>query len=113
MKLNRKLSRRNLLIGGLQAASLVVLSGCEKMFDTLSQNKNVQSLLELAENGSRRAQRLLTRRKHLAKVPRQRQPPADHDGLHYRRAKSLDKVAPRSFRFSETAGEFLTGGSAS
>ncbi|HZH82815.1 MAG TPA: molybdopterin-binding protein [Phototrophicaceae bacterium] len=67
MKLNRKLSRRNLLIGGLQAASLVVLSGCEKMFDSLSQNKNVQSLLELAENGSRRAQRLLTRRNKLAK----------------------------------------------
>jgi DMSO/TMAO reductase YedYZ molybdopterin-dependent catalytic subunit len=67
MKLNRKLSRRNLLIDGLQAASLVVLSGCEKMFDTLSQNKNVQSLLELAENGSRRAQRLLTRRNKLAK----------------------------------------------
>jgi DMSO/TMAO reductase YedYZ molybdopterin-dependent catalytic subunit len=66
MKLNRKLSRRNLLIGGLQAASLVVLSGCEKMFDSLSQNKNVQSLLELAENGSRRAQRLLTRRNKLA-----------------------------------------------
>jgi DMSO/TMAO reductase YedYZ molybdopterin-dependent catalytic subunit len=56
-----------LLIGGLQAASLVVLSGCEKMFDSLSQNKNVQSLLELAENGSRRAQRLLTRRNKLAK----------------------------------------------
>jgi DMSO/TMAO reductase YedYZ molybdopterin-dependent catalytic subunit len=67
MKLNRKLSRRNLFIGGLQAASLVVLSGCEKMFDSLSQNKNVQSLLELAENGSRRAQRLLTRRNKLAK----------------------------------------------
>ena len=67
MKLNRKLSRRNLLIGGLQAASLVVLSDCEKMFDSLSQNKNVQSLLELAENGSRRAQRLLTRRNKLAK----------------------------------------------
>jgi DMSO/TMAO reductase YedYZ molybdopterin-dependent catalytic subunit len=67
MKLNRKLSRRNLLIDGLQAASLVVLSGCEKMFDSLSQNKNVQSLLELAENGSRRAQRLLTRRNKLAK----------------------------------------------
>ncbi|HXT56278.1 MAG TPA: molybdopterin-binding protein, partial [Candidatus Eisenbacteria bacterium] len=49
------------------AASLVVLSGCEKMFDSLSQNKNVQSLLELAENGSRRAQRLLTRRNKLAK----------------------------------------------
>ena len=67
MKLNRELSRRNLLIGALQAASLVVLSGCEKIFDSLSQNKNVQSLLELAENGSRRAQRLLTRRNKLAK----------------------------------------------
>ena len=67
MKLNPKLSRRNLLIGALQGASLVLLSGCEKMFDSLSQNKNVQSLLELAENGSRRAQRLLTRRNKLAK----------------------------------------------
>jgi DMSO/TMAO reductase YedYZ molybdopterin-dependent catalytic subunit len=67
MKMNRKISRRNLLIGALQAASLGLLSGCEKLFDSLSQNKNVQSLLEIAEDGSRRAQRLLTRRNKLAK----------------------------------------------
>jgi DMSO/TMAO reductase YedYZ molybdopterin-dependent catalytic subunit len=67
MKLNPKLSRRNLLIGALQGASLVLLSGCEKLFDTLSQNKKIQSLLEIAENGSRRAQRLVTARNKLAK----------------------------------------------
>ena len=67
MKLNPKLSRRNLLIGALQGASLVLLSGCEKFFDSLSQNKKIQSLLEIAENGSRRAQRLVTPRNKLAK----------------------------------------------
>lgn len=67
MKLNPKLSRRNLLIGVLQGASLVLLSGCEKLFDSLSQNKKIQSLLEIAENGSRRAQRLVTPRNKLAK----------------------------------------------
>ena len=67
MKLNPKLSRRTVLIGALQGASLVFLSGCEKLFDSLSQNKNVQSLLEIAEYGSRRAQRLITPRNELAK----------------------------------------------
>ncbi|HLN84796.1 MAG TPA: molybdopterin-binding protein, partial [Candidatus Binatia bacterium] len=67
MKLNPKLSRRNLLIGALQGASLVLLSGCEKLFDSLSQSKKIQSLLEIAENGSRRAQRLVTPRNKLAK----------------------------------------------
>ena len=67
MKLNPKLSRRNLLIGALQGASLVLSSGCEKLFDSLSQNKKIQSLLEIAENGSRRAQRLVTARNKLAK----------------------------------------------
>jgi DMSO/TMAO reductase YedYZ molybdopterin-dependent catalytic subunit len=67
MKLNPKLSRRNLLIGALQGASLVLLSGCEKLFDSLSQNKKIQSLLEIAENGSRRTQRLVTPRNKLAK----------------------------------------------
>jgi len=67
MKLNPRLSRRNVLLGALQGATLIVLSGCEKLFDSLSQNKNVQSMLEVAEQGSRRAQRLLTRRNKLAK----------------------------------------------
>ena len=67
MKLNPKLSRRSVLLGAFQGASLIVLSGCEKLFDSLSQNKKVQSLLEIAEQGSRRAQRLITRRNKLAK----------------------------------------------
>jgi DMSO/TMAO reductase YedYZ molybdopterin-dependent catalytic subunit len=67
MKVDPKLSRRNLLLGAVQGASLMVLSGCEKLFDSLSQNKSVQSLLEVAEQGSRRAQRLVTRRNKLAK----------------------------------------------
>jgi DMSO/TMAO reductase YedYZ molybdopterin-dependent catalytic subunit len=67
MKLNPKLSRRSVLLGAFQGASLIVLSGCEKLFDSLSQNKKVQSLLEIAEQGSRRAQRLVTRRNKLAK----------------------------------------------
>jgi DMSO/TMAO reductase YedYZ molybdopterin-dependent catalytic subunit len=67
MKLDPRLSRRTLLIGALQGAAVLLLSGCEKVFDSLSQNKNVQSLLEIAEDGTRRAQRLLTRRNKLAK----------------------------------------------
>ncbi len=67
MKVDPKLSRRKLLLGAVQGASLMFLSGCEKLFDSLSQNKSVQSLLEVAEQGSRRAQRLVTRRNKLAK----------------------------------------------
>jgi len=65
-KLNPNLSRRNLLLGALQGTSLLVLGGCEKIFDGISQNKTFQSLLELAEHGNRRAQRLLTGRSKLA-----------------------------------------------
>jgi DMSO/TMAO reductase YedYZ molybdopterin-dependent catalytic subunit len=65
-KLNPNLSRRNLLLGALQGTSLLVLGGCEKLFDGISQNKAFQSLLELAEHGNRRAQRLLTGRNKLA-----------------------------------------------
>jgi DMSO/TMAO reductase YedYZ molybdopterin-dependent catalytic subunit len=43
-----------------------MLSGCEKVFDGLSRSDKVQSLLELAELASRRAQRLLTGRNKLA-----------------------------------------------
>ena len=64
--LNPKLSRRNLLLGTLQGTGLFLLSGCEKIFDGLSRNDKVQSLLELAEHGSRRAQRLLAGRNKLA-----------------------------------------------
>ncbi len=60
---NPRLSRRRLLLG---AGASLMLSGCEKFFDAVSQNKHVQSLLESAEGASRRAQRLLTRRGKLA-----------------------------------------------
>jgi DMSO/TMAO reductase YedYZ molybdopterin-dependent catalytic subunit len=60
---NPNLSRRKLLLG---ASASLMLSGCEKFFDSISQNKQVQSLLESAEGVSRRAQRLLTRRGKLA-----------------------------------------------
>jgi DMSO/TMAO reductase YedYZ molybdopterin-dependent catalytic subunit len=64
VKPNPNLSRRKLL---LAAGTALLLGGCEKIFDGISQNKRFQSLLELAEYGSRRAQRLLTRRNKLAK----------------------------------------------
>ena len=60
---NPKISRRKLLLG---AGATLMLSGCEKFFDSISQNKHAQSLLESAEGMSRRAQRLLTRRGKLA-----------------------------------------------
>ena len=60
---NPRLSRRKLLFG---AGASLMLSGCEKFFDAISQNKQAQSLLESAEGVSRRAQRLLTRRDKLA-----------------------------------------------
>ena len=65
-KLNPSFSRRNLLLKTLQGAGFFLLSGCDKIFDALSQNDKFQSLLELAEHGNRRAQRLLTGRNKLA-----------------------------------------------
>ncbi len=43
------LSRRKLLFGALQGSGLILLSGCEKMFNSLQQNKKVVSLLDSAE----------------------------------------------------------------
>src|SRR3989442_5234893 len=63
---NPKLSRRNLLLGALHGTGLLVLSGCERVFDSLSRNDTVQSILETAESGNRRVQRLLTGRAKLA-----------------------------------------------
>ena len=65
-KLSPSFSRRNLLLGTLQGAGFFLLSGCDKIFDALSRNDKFQSLLELAEHGNRRAQRLLTGRNQLA-----------------------------------------------
>ena len=56
------LSRRGVLLGALHSAALLLLSGCDK----LHQNKTFQSLLEVAENGNRRVQRLLAGRHKLA-----------------------------------------------
>ncbi len=66
-KLKPGLSRRKLLVGAAQAGSLVLLSGCEKFFNNLQQNKTFVSWLESAEGLNRRLQRLLTGRDKLAR----------------------------------------------
>jgi DMSO/TMAO reductase YedYZ molybdopterin-dependent catalytic subunit len=60
------LSRRRLLIGAAQGTGLVLLSGCEKLFNGLQQNKTFLALLESAEQATRSVQRLLTGRHKLA-----------------------------------------------
>ncbi len=59
-------ARRKILIGALQAAGLLFLSGCENIFNGLHQNKKVLSLLESVEGGNRRLLRFLTGRNKLA-----------------------------------------------
>jgi DMSO/TMAO reductase YedYZ molybdopterin-dependent catalytic subunit len=66
-KLKAGVSRRNLLLGAAQAGTLVLLSGCEKFFDGLQQNKTFVSWLESAEGANRRVQRFLTGRDKLAR----------------------------------------------
>lgn len=61
------LSRRRVLLGGAQAAGLLLLSGCEKFFNDLQQNKKFVSLLESAEGVNRRALRFLTGKDRLAR----------------------------------------------
>ena len=63
---NTNLSRRKLLFGAVQGASLLLMSGCEKAFNTLQQNQKFLSLLESAEGANQRFLRLLTRRNKLA-----------------------------------------------
>jgi DMSO/TMAO reductase YedYZ molybdopterin-dependent catalytic subunit len=65
-KLNPELSRRNLLLGALHGTGLLLLSGCERVFDGLSQSATFQSILESAEYGNRRVQRLFAGRNKLA-----------------------------------------------
>ena len=60
-------SRRKLLLGAAQGAGLLLLSGCEKVFNGLHRNKKFLSLLESAEALDRRLQRFLTGRSKLAK----------------------------------------------
>jgi len=65
-KIVTEVSRRKLLLRAAQGFGLLALSGCEKVFDSLSQNSTVQTILESAEQGNRRVQRLLARRGKLA-----------------------------------------------
>jgi DMSO/TMAO reductase YedYZ molybdopterin-dependent catalytic subunit len=64
--LNPKLSRRNLLLGALHGTGVLLLSGCERAFDGLSDSTTIQSILESAESVNRRVQRLLAGRNKLA-----------------------------------------------
>jgi len=59
-------SRRTFLTAALQGAGLLLLSGCEGLFDRLHQNKKVLSLLESAEAANRFLLRLVSRRGKLA-----------------------------------------------
>jgi len=60
---NKRIDRRRFVIGALQAAGLFVLAGC----DNLSRSDWFTSLLGKAEGVTRRAQRLLTPRRAMAK----------------------------------------------
>ncbi len=66
-KLKAGLSRRTLLLGAAQAGGLVLLSGCEKFFNRLQQNKTFVSWIESVEGANRRVQRFLTGRNKLAR----------------------------------------------
>ena len=67
MKTNSSaISRRKILLGGLQGAGILLLSGCQDIFNQLHQNKKVLSLLESVEGLNRRLLRLVTRKNKLA-----------------------------------------------
>ncbi len=55
--------RRKLLVAAFQASGVFFLSGCEKLFNGLQQNKKIVSVLETAEGVNRRLLRLLTGRR--------------------------------------------------
>ncbi|HEX2932037.1 MAG TPA: molybdopterin-binding protein [Candidatus Binatia bacterium] len=65
-KTNPRISRRNLLVGAIHAASALALSGCQKVFDDLSRNETLQAILESAEHLNYRVQRSLAGRSKLA-----------------------------------------------
>ena len=61
-----RLTRRQIVLGALNGAGLLLLSGCEKAFNALSRNQTVGAILNSAENANRRAQRLFASRGKLA-----------------------------------------------
>ena len=65
-KTDTNFSRRNLLLGALNGAALLLFAGCEKTFNSLSRNETVRSILAKAEGSNRRVQRLLASRHKLA-----------------------------------------------
>ena len=60
-------SRRKLLVTTLQGAGILLLSGCENIFNHLHQNEKVLSILESVEGANRWLLRLLTGRDKLAR----------------------------------------------
>ncbi|MGH7771274.1 MAG: molybdopterin-binding protein [Candidatus Binatia bacterium] len=60
------ISRRKILLGALQGAGILFLSGCESIFNNLHQNKKVLSLLESIEGVNLRLLRFLTGKNKLA-----------------------------------------------
>ena len=60
------ISRRKILFGALQGTGILLLSGCENIFNSLHQNKNVLAVLESVEGVNRRLLRFLTGRNRLA-----------------------------------------------
>src|SRR5437763_15308720 len=63
MKRHARIDRRRFLLGAVQAAGLLLLTGC----DSLSQSEWFPRLLGRAEGLTRRAQRLVTTRRAMAK----------------------------------------------
>ncbi|HEY1373102.1 MAG TPA: molybdopterin-binding protein [Candidatus Binatia bacterium] len=61
-----EITRRKILTGALYGAALLGISGCDKFFNRLQQNRKVEALLDSAETASRGFLRLLTGRRRLA-----------------------------------------------
>ncbi|MGE5216107.1 MAG: molybdopterin-binding protein [Chloroflexota bacterium] len=65
-KTNPELSRRRLILGTMNGVALFTLSGCQKVFDSFSQNETMRAILTSAESANRRVQRALAGRNKLA-----------------------------------------------
>lgn len=60
------MTRRQLLLNAASGAGFLLLSGCEKVFNALSENDTWRTVLSSAEQGNRRLQRMLAGRQKLA-----------------------------------------------